>query len=1325
MASSDSKWPRWPDGVKGKQLVRVGVAWDVDTLFKTLFSTASPFAVKSQEARGNKEVVETPWVPLETALSGMDMRPVAELSSGTATSSGGAGSSSSSKGKPGGTTATGIPPQGSVRRVGFSAAGMGMKYKTEELQRLLVAKPGHFYTLEGCVSTTATYGDTFRVITRTRLTAGEAANSCELTIESTLVYLSSVNKFVRGCIERGADSGMAKNFSQFVDLLGKEVTVTDLTKAPAAAVPKQAPAVEAAQPAAPAAAGRLWCGLLDAELATQMQPVAEWALGWLPGGSAGDPAARESAAASALAQALAAALLLVSVHMTTRQLRRLPALCSTLPGWAAAPCRRVFARARLPDATQTVLAGIVLVVVLQAALAYVLSLLPPIIKAVREHQAARREAAAKAAADAAMAKDQLVQRQQSEEAPATGTRFEGFDSAFSNGIATAEPDPPLPAVETAMQQTVRAMGAVRDMWHDSFAAILSPLSQSPALGTGFDSKAASPESAKPPPAGANADGGTLLAARHASSPSLTRATTDGSEMERALDEADDKVAAAVRSRVEGDLAAAAGDLQGEPGPRLEEVFENERAQPFRGWGHTWPGHFLPTDRVGHWSARSGAPGGRDSMSFCSVAPRLRPGYEWEEEKWHVDLSGLGAAAVDSEGWSYAVDFNWLMMPPPPGSGRKQVTHFVRRRRWVRTQRPIPDNGSASPSLQPGGGDSIAGASPPRRSGQLLEALSFPKPVEDSAMARLSSSPMPPPSPPRRPRSTPAQAAAKTSSLDLLAPPGETAQAPAQARPGTAMLPAAADAAAAAADAGARGSPTQEAAPAAAGAAGPSQPPDGNPPAKMDTQPAGLLHQALTADNLATLEADQQQDPAQQTQQQVQAALLAAAPEPPSSPTVQQQRQPHMGHPSPQPGTPVRSIGAALRKSMPAWLRGADGGTSPAGSAAGSAATSPKAPPQIPPPKASSPARLAPEQAAAAARLLMAGNRLPGMGDATAPEVPARSDGGHLGDATADKAAARAPGSPAGSQSRPPSGSLPGSPPAGGSPRRSSPLQQSSSPQGSGALPGADAPFLGTLEREPAVPFARTQSAADVGANSGGDSGDADAAPRQRHRLADAAGSGSFAAPDITEPADIEAASPRASAAHRAGDSSCDAGSAVGTSIAAPAAASPSTSAPAPATAPDTAQPASEPEAGVGRQQPEAAAAAETSTVEEDDDEVDGQEEVPSFMEDALGRRAELETAAALGSAEMSSADLALLNGELGGLLREASVISMTDSHTSSRQLLAMPGEAPVASGEIGAAADAGEEGTVEDSSVVDETNDGEGTNPAMSSDAGTSKVEAE
>lgn len=39
--------------------------------------------------------------------------------------------------------------------------------------------------------------------------------------------------------------------------------------------------------------------------------------------------------------------------------------------------------------------------------------------------------------------------------------------------------------------------------------------------------------------------------------------------------------------------------------QLFEVFENERFQPFRGWGSTYPGHLLPTDRS-RFSDRSGS-----------------------------------------------------------------------------------------------------------------------------------------------------------------------------------------------------------------------------------------------------------------------------------------------------------------------------------------------------------------------------------------------------------------------------------------------------------------------------------------------------------------------------------------------------------------------------------------------------------------------------------------------------------------------------------------------------------------------------------------------
>jgi hypothetical protein len=210
-------------------------------------------------------------------------------------------------------------------------------------------------------------------------------------------------------------------------------------------------------------------------------------------------------------------------------------------GWTAGLCQQAVALAQLPAATLPALASFALVVLLQAALAFALSLLPPIVtvsslyvksgscgyaplewqrlrrrsdhplvyghnalmhhtQAVREHWTARQAAAAAAAA--------AMQRTLSDEAPVVGVRFEvrfttffhthrsgaarqlcmrqrwaalaacalafnivlrttadvegwvavvqGFDAAFSNGVASAQPDP-TPAAGTAMEQTVKVL----------------------------------------------------------------------------------------------------------------------------------------------------------------------------------------------------------------------------------------------------------------------------------------------------------------------------------------------------------------------------------------------------------------------------------------------------------------------------------------------------------------------------------------------------------------------------------------------------------------------------------------------------------------------------------------------------------------------------------------------------------------------------------------------------------------------------------------------------------------------------------------------------
>ena len=55
---------------------------------------------------------------------------------------------------------------------------------------------------------------------------------------------------------------------------------------------------------------------------------------------------------------------------------------------------------------------------------------------------------------------------------------------------------------------------------------------------------------------------------------------------------------------------------------LEEVFEHERYSPIFAFGHRYPGHFLPTDRVGHWGTRAALTPSIDTNDFFDVAPRL-------------------------------------------------------------------------------------------------------------------------------------------------------------------------------------------------------------------------------------------------------------------------------------------------------------------------------------------------------------------------------------------------------------------------------------------------------------------------------------------------------------------------------------------------------------------------------------------------------------------------------------------------------------------------------------------------------------------------------
>jgi hypothetical protein len=166
---------------------------------------------------------------------------------------------------------------------------------------------------------------------------------------------------------------------------------------------------------------------------------------------------------------------------------------------------------------------------------------------------------------------------------------------------------------------------------------------------------------------------------------------------------DDVAAASDGVASRGDNASE-DDNYDDDEPPLRELFENERRQAW-GWGHAYPGSFLPSDRIGHWSDREGRPGGNASSRPSRVSAAHPPdGWAWAPgSRWRLDVSGRGEGAVDIDGWAYAVDFPQLLAlhsatgwPPPAGSGKMTGGVFVRRRRWVRALVPAAARVPPSP-----------------------------------------------------------------------------------------------------------------------------------------------------------------------------------------------------------------------------------------------------------------------------------------------------------------------------------------------------------------------------------------------------------------------------------------------------------------------------------------------------------------------------------------------------------------------------------------------------------------------------------------------------
>ncbi|KAH7682946.1 Vacuolar protein sorting-associated protein 13 [Dioscorea alata] len=111
----------------------------------------------------------------------------------------------------------------------------------------------------------------------------------------------------------------------------------------------------------------------------------------------------------------------------------------------------------------------------------------------------------------------------------------------------------------------------------------------------------------------------------------------------------------------------------------EEVFENQRYQPISGWGNNSSNSH--SSDPGRFSTRNFSYSSKDFFE-----PSLPDGWRWISP-WNIERSEF----VDSDGWAYGPDFQSLKWPPTSSrSSSKSVPGFVRRRRWIRTRRQLPE-----------------------------------------------------------------------------------------------------------------------------------------------------------------------------------------------------------------------------------------------------------------------------------------------------------------------------------------------------------------------------------------------------------------------------------------------------------------------------------------------------------------------------------------------------------------------------------------------------------------------------------------------------------
>ena len=527
-----------------------------------------------------------------------------------------------------------------VRKTTFRSG----KYATSEHSKLLEVGPKQA-VVEAHVETKAPYGDRFQVIVRTMFQADEKNNKVtRLTVKSAMVYTGSINGMIKGMIEKGSREGMEKGNRNALELMKEIAKVTPAEGSEVGPMSRPGSA-------RPMISREHLEMLFGKRLVAVLEPYAVLANKMVQ-------QIHPSLASLTPTGILVVCLTLVAlqaVHLLLDVLTMLKSGSDRHSGGFMGYGLQLFFRIyRVPGSMHEVFCSFILLAIVRGALGIVsLGLPDPRVRPKGEDH---------------------------------GTTYRGYKSAIANA------EPQYVGIDAKSDFALEQIGKGLDYFASKFksSATNSSEHRHHSRRDKIKEKIKSHRNQKSKIHSSDAEGGRPGSVDGAvdRSPDNVHVASEGSDSgEACMDSSlthDGGVF--VLPLMNDSMQYSAPSL---PPDRIvvEEIFECQRHQPFRGWGSKWPGHFLPTDLMNRWNARKAKNNGiYTSQKLEHIVPDLPVGWEWVEEEWRVDLSGTESCTTDANGWSYALDFSRnVVFPFPPGSGKSKISDFVRTRRWLRTR----------------------------------------------------------------------------------------------------------------------------------------------------------------------------------------------------------------------------------------------------------------------------------------------------------------------------------------------------------------------------------------------------------------------------------------------------------------------------------------------------------------------------------------------------------------------------------------------------------------------------------------------------------------